>query len=62
MELRAGLTLAQKWGSLDFERSTTQTLKKMNLYRENENHERVDTAWRSIADFNNFFSFAETRW
>jgi GT2 family glycosyltransferase len=62
MLLKSGLTLAQKWGSSEFESYVSQELESMNFFQKNEKCEPVNLDWHSVADFKNFFRFAQSRW
>jgi hypothetical protein len=62
MILNSAALLAQKWGDPHFTAWIQRELEARQLPPADTRIDPVPEAWRSVADFDHQFSFAETRW
>jgi hypothetical protein len=62
MIFESGITLARKWGSIEFERWLKTELTARGFSVPSVSPLIVPEEWRKVADFSHNFSFAEPRW
>lgn len=62
MLYESGILLARKWRSIEFERWLINEMNTKGFIVPSGGYDPVDDAWLHVADFSNYFSFAQTRW